>query len=78
MKKNKNKPDSPDTPFEELTTLMHSTFTIPEERDREFRVWSAVGIMEDTGWPLERVLNALDLTVEEFEKYKNTQPSRNG
>jgi len=77
MKKNKNKLDSPNTPIEELTTLMHSTFTIPEERDREFRVWSAVGIMEDTGWPLERILKALDHTAEEFGKYKNTLPTRN-
>jgi len=78
MKKKKNEPTRPIEPQEELTTLMHSTFTIPEENELEFRVWAAVRAMEQTGWPLERILKAFELPADVFEKYKNTQPSRNG
>lgn len=68
MKKKKNEP------IEELTTAMHETFTISKEKDREFRVWAAVRALNKTGWPLERILYSWEITAEEFEKYKDTQP----
>ncbi|HAH24804.1 MAG TPA: hypothetical protein DCL77_13800 [Prolixibacteraceae bacterium] len=70
----KKKKNYPVEPVEELTDAMHATFTISEEQDREHRVWSAVSVMEKTGWSLERVLNAMDITAKDFEKYKNSQP----
>lgn len=67
MKKDKEMP-------EELEAEMHAEFQVDDETAMQHRVWAAISMQRDTGWPLSRVLASLDLTQEEFDFYKSTIP----
>lgn len=63
-------------PIEELTDAMHATFTISDENDKKYRVWSAIEMQEQTGWPIEDTLRMQQVKWADYEIYKDTQPSR--
>lgn len=61
-------------PMEELTDKMHSTFTISDESDRKFRVWSSMEIEATGDYSLEEALKMQQVTMEDYWLYCDTYP----
>lgn len=57
---------------DELTAKIHSEFTIDEETEKELRVWSVIRQSTYRGSTLEESLEMYDVTMEDYEKYKDT------
>jgi len=58
---------------EELTDAMHETFTISDESDRKFRVWSVVEL-EAQGVPVPEAVEKMQSSMADYELFKNTYP----
>ena len=58
---------------EELTTAMHSEFTISDETDRMHRVWTAQEL-EAEGYPLAEALEMQQVTMADYDRYWDTYP----
>ena len=67
----KNEPIKPMQ--EELTDAMHETFTISDESDRKFRVWSVVEL-EAQGVPVPEAVEKMQSSMADYELFKNTYP----
>ncbi len=59
---------------DELTEAMHATITISDAKDREFRVWAALEIVNASGstYSIEEALDLVKVTMVDYEKYKDT------
>jgi len=57
---------------EELTTKMHSEFTIDHEIDIQNRVWSLMRNAEMTEKNPDDLLSIYNLTKEELDKYRQS------
>lgn len=61
-------------PMEELSDAMHATFTISDESDRKFRVWSSINL-EAEGYPLAEALHMQQVTMADYDLYCDTYPN---
>jgi len=58
---------------EELTTLMHSEFTIKPETEIKHAVWGFLSACDHSGTTIEEELkNMWNVTREQIEKYKDS------
>lgn len=73
IKMNKKKNNDPVEPIEELTDAMHATFTISDENDKKYRVWSAMGMNERHGYSIEDALRLQQVTFADYVRYKDTR-----
>lgn len=55
---------------EELTTAMHSEFSVSNETEIKHRVWSVLSRSEREGNAPEDYLERYDLTKDQLEKHK--------
>ena len=56
--------------IEELTTKMHSEFTVSPETEIKHGVWGLLSTCEDCGTSIDDELKFSILTKEQVEKYK--------
>ncbi len=62
-------------PIEELTDEMHATFTISDETDRKHRVWASMNIEATGDYSIEEALEMQQVTMADYELYKETYPT---
>lgn len=58
---------------EELTDAMHETFTISDDSDRKFRVWSVVEL-EAKGYPVPEACEMVQSSMEDYLLFRDTYP----
>jgi hypothetical protein len=63
----------PEPTRDEFTELMHSEFTVSPETEIKHRVHSAVRVYGHNLFTLEEILVDYNLTLEQYNKYKDQQ-----
>jgi len=56
-----------------LLDKMHSTFTISDESDRKFRVWSVVEL-EAEDYPVAEAIEMMQSSMEDYLLFRDTYP----
>lgn len=59
---------------EELTTAMHSEFSVDAETDLKHRVWAAVRMVENGTFSQEEALSAFGISSADYQKYSSEMP----
>ncbi|NDV81341.1 hypothetical protein [Bacteroides sp. 51] len=57
---------------EELTTAMHSEFTVDAETDLKHRVWSILSSCKNQNKTVNELIDQYDLSMDDIEKYKQS------
>lgn len=57
---------------EELTTAMHSEFTIDSETDLKHRVWSILSSCKSQNKTIEELIEQYDLSMNDIERHKQS------
>lgn len=57
---------------EELTTKMHSEFTITDEEDIEIRAWTAESTIKDGLFTVEEACRRYGITLDQYNKYNGS------
>ena len=57
---------------EELTTAMHSEFTVDTETEIKHRVWSLLSSCKNQNKTVKELIDQYDLTMDDIEKHKQS------